>query len=205
MRLKLLGRVVLVLCLPLMLSGCEVLFPAFYGTGGFIGDPPYVEPSFGPDVVYSSGSATLDVTASSDKQNVVLDQLADGSTTFGMTSLVWKNSSGWSMTLNRLGGAALPDTPALGFENMLSVQRITGNDVWVADTTFNPTACRVTLDTQSSDRVHGTATCIGLRWAEGLGTALDMQLTAPRYVDGQDPFDVGITFEADAAGPGSTR
>jgi hypothetical protein len=41
--------------------------------------------------------------------------------------------------------------------------------------------------------VTGTATCRGLRWADGL---VAPGIGEPVFIEGQEPFDAEITFEA---------
>jgi hypothetical protein len=192
MRLPMFARGLLLALIPIVLSGCELLIPSFYGISPT--EPnPYPIPSFGADVTYTSGNASLELTEGATKTTIALDELVDGSQTFGVTTATWRGPDGWSLGLAAfsMGDAAFADN------KMVTIQRINGNDLWVADTTFNPSACTVVLHELTDKRIQGNATCRNLRWADGFAQG-EMSLAPPKYIEGQDPFSVDITFEATA-------
>ena len=196
MRLSLVGRGLLLALVSVLLSGCGLLLPGLYGFSPTEPDPYYPIPStppFAEDVNYTSGSASLDVTEGGTKGTFELGELVDGSQTYGMTNATWRGTEGWSLTVNAF---SLGDATFAGNKNV-SIQRVNGNDVWLASTEFNPTACTVVIDEMSDKRLKGNATCRNLRWADGLGQN-DMSFYPPKYIEGQDPFSVDITFEATA-------
>ena len=47
----------------------------------------------------------------------------------------------------------------------------------------------------SADKVAGQVNCSQLRWTDGMRWSSD----GPAYIEGQDPFDVTIDFEAEAS------
>jgi hypothetical protein len=54
----------------------------------------------------------------------------------------------------------------------------------------------------SETKFAGRVNCRELRWTDGMHPSLD----APAYIDGQEPFDVTVTFEAEPSDgpPGTT-
>ena len=180
------GRVAVLVLAPLLLSGCQLLFPYMYATG----TPDFPVPSFGPEVSYTTGTASFDILQGTNRQHVVLDQLVDGAGAMdGMTSAAWRNADGWSMSLMDF---AVPDMPADPGSILVTIQRVHDNQVWIADTFTGQ--CASSVSEASDTRLAGSTTCQHLQWEDG--TAGSNGLGSPSYIAGQDPFSATITFEA---------
>lgn len=190
MRLSVVGRLAAVLFLPLLLSGCELLFPGFYSYGST--EFP-LDPSFGPDTSYTTGSASLDLTQDGNTQRVDLGELLPGAGTLeGATSATWKNEDGWSLSIMNFGDFGLPEDP---YSAVVTIQQVNDHEVWIADTMTN-SSCTTNVQESSADRFAGASTCRQLRWADGSAAPGGFGMGSPPYIAGQDPFDVSITFEA---------
>ena len=195
MRLTRPWRVLLLALVPIFLSGCGLLIPSLYGFAP-TGSDPYPIPSmpiFSEDVTFTTGTASLELTTGATKSTVALDELVDGSQAYGMTTTSWRSTDGWSLRLD----AFTMDDLSYGGYNQVTIQRINGTELWTADTTYNPSACTVVVHELTDKHLQGNATCRNLRWADAL-SANNMSLNPPKYIEGQAPFSVDITFEASA-------
>jgi hypothetical protein len=174
--------------LAMLLSGCEYLIPGLYGDPG-----PWEDP--GVTTIYESGRATLELDADGVQQTVVLDELSGGSelTGFGAT-VTWRNDEGWALTLSTFDFGGMPGMG--GASGDLSIQRINGAELWVTDSYSNLNSCIVEIEESSDERLAGSATCRGLRWADGLGGFGGYSATGPRYIEGEPSFELILTFEA---------
>lgn len=77
----------------------------------------------------------------------------------------------------------------------MTVERIDGHEHWTAGTyTAAPGySCIVDVWEMSEAVVSGRANCRSLRWTDG---AAGFGMGEPVYIEGQDPFDITVTFEA---------
>jgi hypothetical protein len=185
--------VLALLLAPAVLSGCQFMFPAFGNPGDM--DPPKLR------ATYIKGSATLQITRGRDTKVVELREVSPGSQLISVIggSVAWRSADGWVVQLQAfdpadMGGGAFPG-PVSG---QLAIQRIDGHEFW---TTLDYNAmdrCILTIDELSEDAARGSASCKGLRWIDGIGSGgFGMGgMTGPPYVEGEDPFDAEVTFEA---------
>jgi hypothetical protein len=189
-RLMKLRRIVLLLVLPLLLTGCQYLFPGFYS---YPSDPEFPLPSFAPAVQYTTGAATVDFTQGTDKQTIQLGELA-GSYEMGSLNAVWRNDDGWSLTLSWYDTFGAPIDPMSG---TVTISRIHDNQLWTSDSFMGVGNCRVTIAARTQDQLSGTATCHDLRWMDGLSGPGGLTMPGPgsSYIEGEDPFDIDVTFE----------
>ena len=190
MRAPRFGRLALLVLAPFLLSGCQLLFPYMYGSGS----TDILEPSFGPDISYVRGTASLDIVQGTSTQHVVLDELVGGSGVMeGMSEATWRNSDGWSMSIFDF---AMPEMPVGADSSQITLQRVHDNQVWVVDTFTSENACSTSVSEASDTRFAGSSSCRQLRWADGSVAPGGFGLAAPSYIAGQDPFSATITFEA---------
>ena len=188
MRAPRFGRAAVLVLAPFLLSSCQLLFPYMYTSGS----SDFPVPSFGPEVTYTTGTASFDILQGTSRQHVVLDQLLDGAGVMdGMTSAGWRNADGWSMSLMDLAGADMPADPG---SILVTIQRVHDNQVWIADTVTGQ--CASTIHEASETRLAGTTICQHLQWEDGTAGSNGLGLGSPKYIAGQDPFAVTITFEA---------
>lgn len=171
--------------LPVLLSGCDLLVSGLYGPD------PFSEP--GVTTEFTTGRATIEIRVDDSRETIVLDQLAGGSQwdSFGAT-VTWRNDDGWSMTLAtfEMGGR---DSFGLdpGVSSDITIQRITDKQMWQTDS-YMSGSCAVNVDSADTDRLSGTATCLSLRWTDGL----DFNINGPVYIEDQPRFNAEITFRA---------
>jgi len=183
------------LTVSLTLSGCQLFFPAAYFPPDYP-DPPM--PSFDipppqQEFSYTSGSATIEI---SDGQSIVLDRVVEGSgAMYGSTKVTWRNDEGWALSLISF---AMPSEPVSPFDTPIVIKRVVDKSLWVTNPLSDPTNCRVRLDHANANGLSGDAECTHLRWQDGLTGELSYPVT-PSYIDGQDPFDATVTFEATGA------
>jgi len=178
---------------PFVLSGCDLLFAGLYGPMD-----PFPEPDLGPSVVYDSGVATLEITQTDTTETVTLDQLGPNSImdSYMGATVTWRNDDGWILRLNAYSFA---DPAAGGFPGSVSgditFDRIGDNELWTAGgyTSAAGNRCIVDISEMSETRVSGRANCRGLRWSDATG---GFGFGEPVFIEGQDPFDVTVTFEA---------
>ncbi|MEX2548436.1 MAG: hypothetical protein WD830_11730 [Chloroflexota bacterium] len=192
-----LGGVALVL-IGLLAGGC--FFPNF----GAFGDEEFPLPTV--LATYTTGSARLHVSQSSEQggsgEVVILDRVGQGSALNSLTgaTVSWRNDDGWllQLTVYEFGLPFLPvPTGAPEDESYsadVTVQRIIANEFWTARG-VGPSGNRCIVDVAESSEtvVRGSATCRGLRWQDG--TVPD-PFGDPIYIEGQEPFEAEITFEA---------
>jgi hypothetical protein len=192
MRERLFGLVALV-AIAVLATGCTYGLPIL---GGFDDEIPV------PSIVgtYSQGSASLVNTRDGATETIALDRVGPGSqltSDFG-GSASWRNSSGWVLQVSAFDMSyAAPDTfesAAGGYSGDVVLQLINGTDVWRADSFADAgNRCIVDLNSVTATVLAGTATCRGLRWVDGLAA---VPLMNQVFIEGQQPFDADITFEA---------
>lgn len=148
---------------------------------------------------YDTGTAAIDFEGMGDGQ--VLDNMAPGSQLDSLigASVVWKNDAGWNLALtaydmSSFGGLGPPD-------GTVTIGRIEGHEYWIAGGYMDESRCILTTDEISDAGIKGSAMCSQLRWMDG--TSQFSGLGTPAYVEGQDPFDVQVTFEAEPGNPTS--
>lgn len=178
-----------------VLAGACV-FPNLAG----LGEGPFPMPTV--LATYTTGSADLSVTQGGQTEQLVLNEVGRGSTLNSMAGagVTWRNDSGWSVQVTSYSFGALIAPSASGspendsYSGDLKVQRISGNEFWVArGTGISGNRCIVDIAESSASVIRGSATCRGLRWEDG--TAPEMFID-PVYIEGQERFDAEITFEA---------
>jgi hypothetical protein len=76
----------------------------------------------------------------------------------------------------------------------ITLQRVTGTELWTTDYTTTYERCLVQVGEMSEERLRGSVDCDGLRWVDGLGGM--PVFGTPSYIEGQDLFHVHATFEA---------
>ena len=176
--------------LPLVLSGCGLLFAGISPLDPFTG--PFGDP--GNLGGFERGRATLEMSTDGEEQTVVLDQVF-GSRSVGFTYLTWSNDDGWSMTLTYADSSAAPGP--LGLDGDITFDRMGFNQYWTTGYDQSMSLCTIDVAESTSDRISGSSECEMLRWVDGFGN--DSGLIQP-YVEGQPQFDVHVTFEAEPLG-----
>ena len=176
----------LAMVVALVASGCQFLF-------GY--DPLAPFPSFDPEAPlpvpspiarYPTGSASIVIDGG---ETITLDQVREPGNldaTLG-ADITLANADGWYVRV-----VAFPGGIGLGSGGYLMLDRITGTEHW---TTADPSRCVVTVEQADAAGFRGSATCRGLRWSDALGGFAAAPESA--IIDGQEPFDAEITFEAD--------
>ena len=165
----------------LLAAGCGGLFYPF-GPGG-----DFAEPS--PLATYESGTATLKLE---DGTVVELDGISTGPHLFTEVggSVNWFNDDGWGLRVTLYPEGLPGDAPHGAF---ITLDRIQGAAHW---TTMEDGACSVDIEVADETALRGSARCIELEWVDTLrgGTPF---MGPPEPVEGEEPFDVEITFEAE--------
>jgi len=181
-------RVVTLALCGLLAGGCNV--PNF----GAFGNEEIPVPTV--LATYATGSATLEMNRGDVVETVTFDRVGLGSQLASLmgATVTWRNDSGWVLQVTAFD-AMFGSSSAVGpYSGDVVLQLITDHELWRADSygTAGP-RCIVDLDDVSETSVRGTATCKGLRWVDG--TAVP-GFNNPVYIEGQEPFDAEITFEA---------
>ena len=186
----------LLTCVALLVAGC--FLPSLGGFADFGDEPPF------PSVLatYSQGSATLEVTRAGATETIVLDRVGRGSqlTSLVGTNVSWRNDQGWVLLVsvydfgNIFGPRASAEGTDESYSGDVTVELIENHEFWKADS-YSASGNRCIVDVEEADEteVRGSATCRGLRWTDGTVVQLNPE---PVLIDGQDPFDAEITFEA---------
>ena len=164
------------------LSGCSLLDLLFGVPPPFDPDEPFPFPTV--EASFSTGSATLEL----DGETIVLDQLsgeAGISDEMGF-NVRWTDGAGRYLSI--FGTPAFPGLPSSEY---LTLDWLQEDRHWVIVDTMR---CVTTIDQADEDALRGSATCRGLEW----GDYFDMSSISglPKPIDGQEPFDAEITFEA---------
>jgi hypothetical protein len=186
------ARLLLLVALASLLTGCDLLYYSLY--------PPTDpwDPTETPITSsYEEGAASLDFDEGT--LVVALDGLAPGSRYDSLmgASVGWKDDAGWSLTVMAYDPSTFGGFPGPG--GTVTIGRVEGHEYWVAGGYYDESRCIVTVDEITESLVRGTARCDRLRWTDG--TTQSVSLMAPVYVEGQEPFDVHITFEAEVRDP----
>lgn len=183
--------------LPFVISGCDLLWAGLYGP-----TDPFLEPELGPSIVYESGVATIEITQGDTTETVTLSEIGPNSMldSYMGATVTWRNDDGWIVRMNAYSFAdpAIGDFPG-SMAGDVTIERINEHELWTAGS-YTSTAgnrCIVDIWEMSETGVSGRANCRGLRWSDGAG---GFGLGEPVFVEGQDPFDMTVTFEAKPAG-----
>jgi hypothetical protein len=133
-----------------------------------------------PIARFKTGSATLTVGDTA----TTLDQLTGAAAIYEDlgSEVGWTDGNGLYVRFYSEPGS----TTGQGFVNL---DRITDGKHW---SIFDPSGCKVTLAKNDATGISGTASCTGLRWIDLMGAGP----ASPGYVDGENPFDAEITFQA---------
>jgi len=181
-----------------VVAGC--FFPSL-GSFADLGDP---DPFPSVLATYTRGSATLAITRAGTTETIALNEVGRGSqaTSIVGTSVSWRNEDGWILQLTAYDygdvfaprATGEPESENESYSGDVSIQLIADHEFWRADS-YGPAGNRCIVDIEEADEteVRGSATCRGLRWTDGTVVALNPE---PVLIDGQDPFDAEITFEA---------
>lgn len=184
----------------LVAAGCFVPF-------GNLGNDQFPLPSVA--ATYARGSATIDITQAGVTQTINLTRIGPGSTlnTLSGAGVWWRSDDGWGLLLTTYdtslmfgqspapSGSASPGSTTAPVPGDLTIQLVADHEYWTASNfSMSGNRCIVDLAEASAERVSGSATCRGLRWIYG---AAPIQFdTGAVYVDGEEPFDAEVTFEA---------
>ncbi len=179
--------------LPLVISGCDLLYAGLYGP-----IDPFLEPELGPSIVYETGVATIEMTRGATTETITLDQVGPNSMldSFMGATVTWRNDDGWIVRINAY---EFSDPGAVGLPGITSgdvtVEWIAEHELWTAGTytAAAGNSCVVDIWEMSETAVSGRANCRKLQWTDGTGGYGFGELV---YIEGQDPFDVTVTFEA---------
>ena len=188
---------VLLTAAAFLVAGC--FFPSL-GSLADLGDPgPF------PSILatYTRGSATFAITRSGTTETIALTEVGRGSqaTSIVGTTVSWRNEDGWILQLTAydVGSDFGPRPSAASSEDEsysgdVSLQLIADHEFWRADS-YGAAGNRCIVDIEEADEteVRGSATCRGLRWTDGTVVPLNPE---PVLIEGQEPFDAEITFEA---------
>ena len=189
----------LLTCIALIAGGC--FLPNFGSFADFSDEGLF------PSVLatYTQGSATLQITRGASTESVVLDRIGRGSQTASLvgTTVTWRNDQGWILAVNAYdfesGFNGFGPRPSGAVEDEshsgdVSIQLIADHEFWRADS-YGSSGNRCIVDIEEADEaeVRGAATCRGLRWTDGTVVQLNPEAV---LIEGQDPFDAEISFEA---------
>jgi hypothetical protein len=189
-----------ILAISAVVAGCFLPF-------GSLDDDQFPLPSV--LATYAHGSATIEITQGSVTQTIELTRIGPGSTlnTFQGAGVWWRNDDGWGLLVTTYdtsfmfgqgptaSGSASPGPSAAPLPGDLTIQLVADHEYWTASSFgMSGNRCIVDLAEASATRVSGSATCRGLRWAYG-SAPVQFDVTAV-YVDGEQPFDAEVTFEA---------
>ena len=166
-------------------GGCSVL-TCLLGVSPDPFDPDEPFPFPTAEATFSTGSATIEL----ESETVVLDELLEdsGLGEFGFT-VTWENDDGWYLQLS--GFADELEFPGGGA--YLSLHRIQDDEHLVI---LDPSRCVTTVDASGADGGHGHARrCRGLEWTDFFASYPFIG-GFPKPIEGQEPFDAEITFEA---------
>ena len=160
-------------------GGCEYLL-------GYPTDPDwdeFADPS--PLALFPSGSGTITI---GDDPVITLDQVRSAGRLDAMFGgeVTISNGDGWYL---RVAGASTSSS-MWGSTAYLTIDRVADGEHW---TTADPSRCIVTIEQADERGLAGSATCKGLRWSDALGAMMTYESD---YIEGQEPFDAEITFEA---------
>ena len=174
------------MAVPLLVAGCDVLSmyldPYGLPPGGF-GAPLGIE--------YTRGTATLKITQDGVTETVEL-RLAPYSTydpTYGAYA-TWESAE-WSVSISAYD-VTVPGVAVMTGD--VSMTFGVGTTFWTAGSYIPVDAgnkCAVHIWEMTATKLEGRVNCTALRWVDGMD--YDMA-----YVDGEEPFEVGIDFNAEA-------
>jgi hypothetical protein len=184
--MRVIGTVLMTILVAATVSGCGLLYPGGPGWSDF--GPGDVDEGMPRTIAeYERGTATLVLTGGT-AERVELTLVAGSSLSDFMGSqLYWVNTAGWGLGLMGYG----QEPSGFGSSGMLQIDRaIRGH--WTAGDSMG--ICDVTIERSDERAFRGRATCDGLRWTDAMGGMFGMH--PPRVIEGQEPFDAEIVFEA---------
>jgi hypothetical protein len=137
-------------------------------------------------------------------ETMTLDQIGPDSMldSYMGATVTWRNDDGWIVRMNAYdySDPGAGDVPgSIGGD--VTVERIDGHEHWSAGS-YTSTAgnrCIVDVWEMSETVVSGRANCRGLRWTDYAG---GFSFGEPVFIEGQDAFDLTVTFEAKPSGDG---
>ncbi len=176
----------LTLLVGAIVSGCGLLYPD--GPGWSYFGPGEIDEGMPRTIAeYERGTATL-VLSDGTEERVELTLAPHSSLMSVMGSqLYWTNDDGWGLGLMGYG----QDTGGFGPSGMLQIDRaIRGH--WTAGDYMG--ICDVTIERSDEQAFRGRASCDALRWTDAMGGMFGMR--GPQVIEGQEPFDAEIVFEA---------
>ena len=182
-------RMAALAALPLLLSGCDLLY--YYLDP--LGQPPG---DFGPTepAQFLSGTATLEITQGGETQTVALEQVSADSyldPSYGGW-VTWTSAEGWSVMVNAYDASLSAGIEVPGWIGDVTINRVQGDDYWTAGTytDWSSGGCFVNVWELTATKLNGHVNCTTLRWADGRNTSFD----SSAYVENQEEFDVSIDF-----------
>ena len=190
------GQRLLLTGVALLFAGC--FLPNLGNFADFADEGPF------PSVLatYIRGSATLAITRAGTTETIALNQVGRGSQAASLVGMnvSWRNEDGWILQVNAydissvFGPRPSGESESESYSGDVSIQLIADHEFWRADS-YGAAGNRCIVDIEEADEteVRGSATCRGLRWTDGTVVPLNPE---PVLIEGQEPFDAEITFEA---------
>lgn len=178
--------VLLLVIAATLLSGCGLLYPGW---------PPRPIEGGMPEEIgrYTSGSATMTLSGGMDER--VTLELVEGSNAMTQmgAQLHWR-TTGWALTLS--GYSDEPDIPfgPIGSFGSLQIDRLTSEAHW--QTIDWDGRCDVEFERLDESGASGTASCQGLLWMDAIMGPIDFDAIGPPTIEGAEPIDVEIVFDA---------
>jgi len=157
---------------------------------------------------YATGSAQLVLTQAGQTETIQLTRVGRGSTldNFSGAAVGWRSDDGWVLQVMAYEFGAVPPnlrSPAPtssatevsgSYSGDITIQLIADHEFWTATSwSDSGNRCIVDIEDATATLIKGSATCRGLKWADGAAPA---NLINPVYIEGEEPFDAEITFEA---------
>lgn len=171
-----------VILLVMGMSSCSLLDLLFGIEPPFDPDEPFPFPT--AEASFTTGTATIELEG----ETLVLDELAGDaafSADFG-ANVRWTNGDGRYLSV-----FALPDMGMVPDSSYLTFDWLTDGRHWVI---IDPGRCVTTVEQADASGVSGRATCRGLEWSDYFSSYSGIGVPEP--VEGHDPFDAEIIFEA---------
>ena len=197
MRIGAITRAAILAAVPLMLSGCGLLFGGMYPGFNPLAPPfapdPFINPGAG--ATYDRGTADLEIThEDGTTESLTLGRIGfigEYDESFG-ASASWVNDDGWELTVFAYDVADSLGNELGVINGDATFSRSKGMDYWSAGSYVggggNP--CAVDVWEMTEKEFTGRVTCTSLRWTTYSMTGEE------EAVEGEDPFEVTVTFGA---------